>query len=1013
MGALRLTSTRCCFRLYTTAFRPQLCVVVLLVFDGFELDREGCRLFREGVEVPIERRVFDLLCYLVAHPKRLIGRAELLEHVWRTRALSDGVLANTMTKLRRAIGQPTDGREPIETVRGRGYRFHGLARETPVPELGVAHPAPAPDSGGDPFVGRQRALERLSAALGQVARGGGRLLVVAGEAGIGKTRLLLELEQLALARGFSAWLGAAHDGGVAPAYWPWVEILRSAHEQLSPEAWQRMLPDSYLALAQLVPELCSQPVSTSGDPQTQRFKLFDELTQFLVAASREAPRLLAIDDLHWADAGTVELLAYAARVLERCPVLLVATLRDHGAVLDAQHAAALRRLERKATRIPLRGLSKDEVAELTFALEQSARGDTRLAEALCERTGGNPLFVRQLLGWLKQRGALSDQGVRQLSIADLPPALRDVVMQRIAALGDDTRSVLSVAAVAGHEFEVSLIAAALGRSLEQVLSAIEPALQLGVVEHHSTLLPQRFAFLHSMLRDVLYESLGAVQRGQLHAKLAHALLARGAASDPSRSGEIARHLLLAVPSDLEACVTHCRAAARAARVSTGFEAAAELLSRLIQKHESEGGDPHVRCELLRELAADQGAVGAVSAAWDTLRRGAELARQLKAAPLLARFAHHLTPWVELGGGDEAYVHALLEQALRSVGQDDSDLRAALLARRAALEYERPLSERNAWFDEAEALAARCAAPNVLLEVAGARAVMRGPIPLPGQRAAVRRFRLLDAEHRGAYASPVRLAQSFQVEWVEYRNALTMCDLDGVDAALARCRAIARGANMMMLDFLVALMDAGRALGDGRLTELEAVVQRLREASGVGGSSGIAWMGYAVLLAYERGTLASGVDAPNIEHEVRSRFPEGQRVNASVALAWFTAQAGDLGGAARMLASEPRAALSRAPRQRGDLSTLCQLAEAYFLIGDREGGAQLLPLLQPFAELNAVGNSCEYRGAVAHYLGLLSALLGRPAEAAAHFERAEALNTRLQMPLQLARTQAQRARVELR
>jgi hypothetical protein len=90
--------------------------------------------------------------------------------------------------------------------------------------------------------------------------------------------------------------------------------------------------------------------------------------------------------------------------------------------------------------------------------------------------------------------------------------------------------------------------------------------------------------------------------------------------------------------------------------------------------------------------------------------------------------------------------------------------------------------------------------------------------------------------------------------------------------------------------------------------------------------------------------------------------------------------------------------------------LCQLAETYFLIGDREGGAQVLPLLEPFAELNAVGYSCEYRGAVAHYLGLLSALLGRSADAAVHFERAEALNTKLQMPLQLARTQAQRARV---
>ena len=114
----------------------------------------------------------------------------------------------------------------------------------------------------------------------------------------------------------------------------------------------------------------------------------------------------------------------------------------------------------------------------------------------------------------------------------------------------------------------------------------------------------------------------------------------------------------------------------------------------------------------------------------------------------------------------------------------------------------------------------------------------------------------------------------------------------------------------------------------------------------------------------------------------------------------------------MLASVPRAALSGGPRQRGDLGTFCQLAETYCLVGDCDGAAQLLPRLEPFAELNAVGPVCEYRGAVAHYLGLLSALLGRSSDALKHFDRAEALNRKLQMPLQLARTQAERARARI-
>jgi DNA-binding winged helix-turn-helix (wHTH) protein len=974
-----------------------------LFFDGFEIDREACQLFRDGLVVPLEPRVFDLLCYFVAHPKRVILKDELLMQVWQARSLSDGVLANALTKLRKALGQPPDAREPLETVRGRGYYFHATPRgpthETSVP------PGAVPN---DQFVGRGYVLAQLMAALDRAASGSGQLLVVAGESGIGKTRAVSEFSRLAEARGYRCWWGAVCDGDVAPAYWPWIEVLRAAHQQLSPTEWQRVLPASRAALAQLVPELGASSASPSADAQTLRFKVFEEVTWLLRCAAREAPRVVILDDLHAADLATIDLLASVSRALGRSPVLFIAAVREPAGTIDAQRAAALARLTRNAQRLELQGLSHDEVAELAGTRQHSTRDDSRLITTLCERTQGNPLFVCQLLAMLEQRGALSEVGLRSLTAADLPPAIHGVIQERIRALEESSRGVLSVAAVAGVEFDADLIAAALGDSVEHVLSALQPALELRVVDLRSSA-PRRFAFAHVMLRDSLAATLGIAQLGRVHGQLAQAQLARGVAGDPRRLAEVARHLLAAVPSQLEASSLYCQAAAEAARRSSGFEVAAELLSRLVQKHEDEGGEPLTRCELLLTLAVDQLCSGAVMAAWKTLQRGAELAGALNAASMLARIALQLSAWGEFGGGDESYVRSIVARALDSLADTETDLRAGLLALRARLEQDRPFAEREALLDEAERLAERRATLEVQRRIALDRVLTSDPVSLSTRRAA-QRFRELDAQQRATHADPIRLQQTFWVEWHELVDALTAGELACVDAATARCRALAHGAKIMLLDFQMLLVDAGRAHGTGNLDELERLVQRLADHGSIEGSLGAAWMAYAMLLAYERGALPPWVDDPQARQQMWSRFAQRQRVHAVVWGAWLAAQTGAPHAAAQLLAELGPAAFSHMPRQRGDLCSLCALAETYALIGDRSGAAQLMPQLEPFAASYAVGFACEWRGAVAHYLGLLAALLGDSASASAHFTHAEALHEEARMPLHLARTRAERARL---
>ncbi len=164
----------------------------------------------------LERRAFEMLCYLAAHPGRLVTKDELLNEVWAAAALSNGVLANAAAKVRKAIGQPPSADGPLETVRGRGFRWRAAATD------GTA--ASAVDPGDtDPFVGRGSVMERLTQLVDSAAQGNGQVVHLVGDAGIGKTRTLAELGTHARARGFSVWEGTAYDGGVAPAYWLWVE----------------------------------------------------------------------------------------------------------------------------------------------------------------------------------------------------------------------------------------------------------------------------------------------------------------------------------------------------------------------------------------------------------------------------------------------------------------------------------------------------------------------------------------------------------------------------------------------------------------------------------------------------------------------------------------------------------------------------------------------------------------------------------------------------------------------
>ncbi|MDB4977378.1 MAG: transcriptional regulator [Myxococcaceae bacterium] len=976
-----------------------------LAFDGFEIDSAEFRLLRGGREVALERRALDMLIYLATRPGRLIGREELISEVWQARSLSEGVLANTVAKLRKALGQAASDSAPIETVRGRGYRWHGR------PHSGaVAPPSVAPDP--DPFVGRGQIIAVAEELLERVQNNVGGLLVFRGAAGIGKTRLLRELGRRAREHGFSVWTGAAHDGVGAPPYWPWFEVLRAACQELSREDWLSCQPADASALPRVAPELFRSAELGEGapsagaalDPQVLRFRLFDELRHLLGALSSSRPRVILLDDLHWADAATIELLGQLASALSDRPLIFAAGVR-RDAALDESLATALRGLSRAAKVFSLRGLEREEVGELVrhWAAVPEPTGDT--AHALFERTGGNPYFVRQLVELARQRKssacAQSAAPAFALPEIELPEAVQDVLRLRLVALAPPTREVLAVASVIGAAFDLRLLGELLGRSPTQLLALLEPARKLGLL-HDQPRSTHELMFEHALLRDVVYDELPLAERATLHGKLLSALTARGSACDARQLLTIARHALQALSCPLASVVEHSRRACVAARAAGGFQAAADLTVRALARLCSEGGDPQTRCELMLQLGFDRYCMGDLAGSWQVLSEGAQLACSLGLGEVAASMSFRLLDCTEAGVGEERTARAIVEQTLTLLGERRPELRAVLLAHLAELRCDLPFSERCAQLAEAERLSSGKDAPELQLEIATCRVNLRHPTELTQNRAATARLRMLLRDQPRLGATVRGSMQHFAADLTDYLCALTEGDLASADRFARQARRGEEQQQLLPMRVAQQMMAAGRALGDGRLADLARCVERLRElAAGLSGGMRHSWIYYTVLLNYARKTVLAMPPLPVSEGPPGSRY----EVRAQIAWAWLQTRIGTGERAGAQLAHIAPEELGAMPVMHGDLGTLCQLAETVHELDDRERAEQLHAILAPHAHCNAVGPALEYYGAVAHYLALLAPTRRAPGAARAYLEQAAQINERLGMPLQLARTRA--------
>jgi DNA-binding SARP family transcriptional activator len=632
-----------------------------------------------------EELIAELQGLVASHPLRERLRARLVLALYRAGRQADALEA--YRDCRRTLVEQLGiepGRELHELEEAILRQDPGLDRRR-APER-----APAGPSG--PFVGRERELKELLPVIEQALSGSGGVVLIAGEPGIGKSRLAEALGEHARRLGGRMIVGRCWEAGGAPAYWPWTQALRAFLRGKDPDqvrSWvgpggpelAAMLPE----LRELLPDMPAPPASDSGGA---RFRLLESFASFLRSAASAEPLAIVLDDLHAADASSVLLLRFVAEEIAGAPVLVVGCYRDTEA--GPALAQALPELARAATvrRVSLGGLSLPDTSRL-LELIAGHPPSPELATKVYEETDGNPLFAGEV-----GRLLASESRLEEADRLPVPEGVREAIGRRLQAMPDRCTHVLTLASVLGREFDLDALERVSGLEQDELFAALEDAIAARLVGE----LPDggaRLRFAHMLIRDAVYKGLPATRRLRLHRAVGEALEELYAANLEPHAAELAHHYLQAGAAGVEKAIHHAQAAGDRASSQLAFEEAARHYRSALRVLETPGaGDERTRCDLLLALGDVLHRAGSGQQAKEVLRRAAAIAERRGWADRLARAAHGYSgrfAWAR-ASTDPAFV-PLLERALAAVGETDSQARVRLLARLAAATRDEPHRER--------------------------------------------------------------------------------------------------------------------------------------------------------------------------------------------------------------------------------------------------------------------------------------------------------------------------------
>jgi len=838
------------------------------------------------------------------------------------------------------------------------------------------------------LLGRESEIAALRGAVDAAADSRGQVVLLAGEPGIGKTSLAVDCAAYADGRGARVLWGACWEGEGAPAFWPWIQALRAYAGNVDDDDLAGHLGpgagDILRLLPELEPRLQNPPTPPELAPDQARFRLFDAVASLLCRASAQRPTLVVLDDLHWADESSLLLLSFVAAQLATNPVAIVGAYRSTEVGPEHPLTKVLPDTSRRGRVLELGGLDTDGVAAL-MASTAGTELRQELAAAVHQQTGGNPLFVGEVTRLLAVHNALDRTDVS----VGVPAGVREVIERRMVRLPQRCIELLTLASVVGEEFALDVLAAAASTSVAEVVEQLDVAVSQGAARESGV---GKYRFAHALFREALYEGLGTIARARLHLQVANALEAQSLARGGVSSAELANHFAQAALADESKRAVHYSALAgeEATRALAYGEAVAHY-ERAIAVLDLIGRSESERAELLLDLGAALSRAGDRNAAHTRIMQAVELARRTGRKDVLASAALALRSLGGLSGtaGNERLL--LLEEARAALGDEQTALRARVLAGLAQERY-------HAWLDRAET--------QVAIDLAAEAVDLARQLDDPATLAAT-----LLARHDAAWL-PGHAAERYDTA-VELARA----------ARLASDRELATEALLLQATALLELADA-RAMS--RFDEFLHQAEQLHQAR------------FDYLVATRRVTkalIAGNVDA------FRARFDDAHALaTANDEPDTPLVESVQLGGMEMLVGEHPEdAEITRRDAggpayeeltvivralgslRDGDVERAHSIVRAIDVDGMEArwtGGYGWLWILGYLAECAAqlgevalmewteerlrphagtcvvVAGGVSFLGAVSHYLGLLYAGLGRPEEARAAYEEALAGYDRL-------------------
>lgn len=838
------------------------------------------------------------------------------------------------------------------------------------------------------LVGREEILSQLNHELDLAVAGDLRIALLAGEGGIGKTRLAAELA--AGRDDITVLYGRSEPDEVRP-FRIWTGLLRSAIRQFGEISPAEIVGPDGPVLARILPELVDElelpPPAPAGDLESERRALFGAVMRMIGRLSASKPMLIVLDDLHWADRSTLMLLSSLAGDDPPGGVLALGIYRDTELPADSLLPGTLTNLQRRLPTVKLKveALGSEEVEHLI-----EGRVNRTLADSLRDQTGGNPFLIEQLVRHLEETGsstpaddASADPAPdAQVGGEEVPAEVRQIISQRVSRLPDGGPDLLRRAALIGREFDLSVLLATTSLDEDRVIDLLDAAAGAGLLDESPTV-PGRYSFIHALLRSTLTEEMGLTRRATVHRDIGEAIERQTASRPQSRVGEKAWHFIQAGPAEADRAIHWATQAAVQAEGRLAYDEAVDFYAGAIAAAEA---DQPVDLALLARLLLSQAKAkwknGALQDAGDTFLAAARAAGD-SGLPELAAEAAIGSRW----GGWDAFDPdlteqlALMRQALEGLPEEDSPLRAELMAMLAhGLYYgSGQAAEARELADRAIDMIGRCDDPEAEFGVIQATAFRRWEPPNAEQRLPASERMMELAEQLD---DQELIAQALVSRSLSLTNAGR-----GAEAEADRVRHYAMSETLPQIRVTSKAMRASSWFLTGDWQDGEELVRELEEEGMPRGAALLVEDALRFMVRAQQGALA--------EHLGRLELFEAGAKGWEMWPTWrlglmlAKAQAGQIEEVREQVETIGYDGLDETKDFNNTLLPFCAIGN--LLVGhlqDQRGARKLIELLEPYCgEWIIIARIGSSLGPVDMHLGELHLLAGNHREAATALERA--------------------------